>query len=252
LRPLVSLSNLIRIKLMKLSFRFTVINGLSIALFSLLMTPSLSAAQVAAATKLNLDVVVKTKVANDEMLATFAIERDGTDLAKINEQVLAGLNAALDEVKKLPKIRGRLESVYTNANFTPQGKPNGWRVRGEISMRSKDLPALAGLTGQMAQKLQLSGIQFMLSDEARLAAEKQLLSEAARTFKTKAADATSAFGFTKHRMVELDLGNNSNMVVRPMSRTRAKLDQSMSISSAPVEGGDSEVLLSVSGTIEMQ
>jgi predicted secreted protein len=223
-----------------------------LTLFSLSITPSLSVAQTASGTKLNLDVVVKSKIANDEMLVTFVIERDGTDLAKINEQVLAGLNAALEEVKKSPKIRGRLESVYTNANFTPQGKPNGWRVRGEISMRSKDLPALANLTGQMAQKLQLSGIQFMLSDEARLAAEKQLLAEAARAFKTKAADATSAFGFTKHKMIELDLGNNTNMVVRPMSRARGKLDQSMSMSSAPTEGGDSEVMLSVSGTIEMQ
>jgi predicted secreted protein len=210
-------------------------------------------AQSILGTRLNLDVSVRTKVPNDEMLVTFAVERDGVDLAKINEQVLQALNAALDEVKKVPQIRGKLESVYTNPNYTAQGKQSGWRVRGEISVRSKDLPATANLTGQMGQKLQLTNIQFMLSDDARSNTEKQLLNQAAKAFKTKAADATSAFGFSKHRLLELNLGNNTNIVVRPMAaNARGKVMDSMSVSSAPVEGGDSEVILSVSGSIEMQ
>ncbi len=209
-------------------------------------------AQSPSGTRLNLDVSVRTKVANDEMLVTFAVERDGVDLAKINEQVLQSLNAALDDVKKTPQIRGKLESVYTNPNYTAQGKQSGWRVRGEISVRSKDLPATANLTGQMAQKLQLTNIQFMLSDEARAGAEKQLLNQAAKAFKAKALDGTSAFGFSKHRLLELNLGSNTNVVVRPMANARGKLSESMSASAAPVEGGDSEVILSVSGSIEMQ
>ncbi len=203
-------------------------------------------------TRLNLDVSVKAKVANDEMLVTFAVEKDGSDLAKVNEQVLQALNAALDDIKKVPNIRGRLESIYTSPSYLQNGKQSGWRVRGELSMRSQDLPAMATLTGQLSQKLQLNGIQFMLSDTARRATEKKLLNEAAQSFKGKAVDATAAFGFSKHRLLELNLGNNTNMVIRPMAaNVRGKLEMSAA-SSAPIEGGDSEVVLTVSGSIEMQ
>jgi predicted secreted protein len=204
-------------------------------------------------TRLNLDVAVRSKVANDEMQATFAVEKDGTDLGKVNEQVLQMLNAALDDIKKSPTIRGRLDSVYTNPNYNAQGKPTGWRVRGEVSMRSLDFPAMANLTGQLASRLQMAGIQFTLSDTARQKAEKQLLNEAASAFKLKATNATAAFGFTKYRLVELNLGNSSNVIVRPMAaNVRGKLGDASAMNAAPVEGGDSEVILTVSGFIEMQ
>jgi predicted secreted protein len=202
---------------------------------------------------LTLDAQAKSLVANDEMQVIFAVERDGNDLSSMNQTVLQALAAAISDAKKVEGVRARMGTVQTNPNWTPQGKPNGWRVRGEVSLSlqnsSQNFASLGNLAGQLAQKLQLSGINFKLSDDARTAAEKQLIKNAAGAFRAKAQDAASALGYKSFDIKDVNLNNGNNIIIRQAPMMKAMRSDSMSAAPVPSEGGDSEVTVTFSGTV---
>jgi predicted secreted protein len=201
---------------------------------------------------LTLDAQAKALVANDEMQVIFAVERDGNDLSAMNQTVLQALAAAISDAKKVEGVRARMGTVQTNPNWTPQGKPNGWRVRGEVSLSlqnsSQNFASLGNLAGQLAQKLQLSGINFKLSDDARTAAEKQLIKNAAGAFRAKAQDAASALGYKSFDIKEVNLNNGNNVVIRQAPMMKAM----RSAAPVPSEGSDSEVTVTFSGTVNLK
>ncbi len=204
------------------------------------------------AATLTLEASAKAQVNNDEMVVQLAIERDGNDLAAINQVVQQALNSGLEEAKKVSQVKARLGNVSTNPNWNAQGRPNGWRVRGEIILTSGNLPGLGKLAGELAQRLQLASIQFRLSEEARNAAEKKLLIEAANAFRSRAKDATAALGFSSYTIKDLNLNNGYNVTVRPMGLARGKMDAMSSSAPVPTDSGESEVQVTFNGSVDIK
>jgi predicted secreted protein len=208
-------------------------------------------APLSAAATLTLEASAKTQVNNDEMVVMLAIERDGNDLAALNQAVLQALNSGLDEAKKVAQVKARLGSVSTNPNWNAQGRPSGWKVRGEIILTSGNLAGLGKLAGDLSQRLQLGSIQFRLSDEARNMAEKKLLLEAANAFRARSKEAATALGFNSYTIKDLNLNNGYNVTVRPMAMARGKME-TMSSAPVPTESGESEVQVTFNGSIDLK
>jgi predicted secreted protein len=208
-------------------------------------------APLSAAATLTLEASAKAQVNNDEMVVMLAIERDGNDLAALNQAVLQALNSGLDEAKKVAQVKARLGNVSTNPNWNAQGRPSGWKVRGEIVLTSGNLAGLGKLAGDLSQRLQLGSIQFRLSDEARNMAEKKLLLEAANAFRARSKEAATALGFNGYTIKDLNLNNGYNVTVRPMAMARGKID-TMSSAPVPTESGDSEVQVTFNGSIDLK
>ncbi len=202
---------------------------------------------------LTLEANAKAKVSNDEMVVTLAAERDGNDLAALNQGVLQALNAAIDEAKKAKGVQAKMGSLYTGQNWTSQGRPSGWKVRGEVMLTSQNLPELGRLAGELSQKLMLAGIGFRLSDATRIATEKRLLNEAAAAFREKAKDASSALGFGSFVIRDVQLSNSNQGYARPQPMQRMRAEASMASAPAvPTESGESEVMVQFSGSIELK
>ena len=210
-------------------------------------------AQLASAATLMLEAGAKANVANDEMVVMMGIERDGADLASINQAINLALAAALAEAKKITGVKASLASINTSPNWTSQGKPLGWRVHGEIMLTSKELASLGALAGQLGQKLQISSIVFRLSDDARKEAEKRLMRDAAQAFKEKANDASKALGFANYSIKDVGLNQGFQTSTRPM-QMRGKSDslKEFSKASVPTESGESEVIVTFNGSIELK
>ena len=218
------------------------------------LTIAIGAAQSISAATLTLEASAKADISNDEMVVVMAFEREGADLASINQAVNQTLSAAIAEAKKVAGVKARLGSINTNPNWTPQGKPSGWRVRGEVVMTSKELAALGTLSGQLGQKLQMTSVQFRLSEDSRKDAEKRLIRDAAQAFKDKASDAAKALGFSSYTIKDIGLNQGFQVSVRPMPMMRAKSDMMSMSSSAPVptESGESEVVVTFNGSVELK
>lgn len=204
---------------------------------------------LASATALNLEAQASAKVDNDEMTVSLAAVRTGPSVAPLNESVLSALNDAARTARAVPGIEVRLGGVTTNPDWR-DGKPAGWQVRGELVLNSRDIKALSELSGRLGGKLQFTGVSFGLSQETRLAQENRLLEEAAARFRARSAAAVKAFGYQRYEIEELAL--NQPLPPRPMMRSMAVGEAAIaSAAPLPAEGGESEVVVSVSGRIRM-
>ena len=213
------------------------------------------AAAALAGPLLTLDASARAAVANDEMQVTLAAEQDGTQLAQLNEAVLMQLNAALREAQDTPGVRARLGSLWTQPQLSRDGRPAGWQVRGEVVLESGDQPALGQLARRLAERLQLAGVQFRLSEARRRQEQTRLLAEAAANFRQRAADAATAFGFAGYDLREMTLnGAARSQPPRPLAMPRMAESGAAMAAAAPLpaEGGDSDVVMSVSGAVELK
>lgn len=199
---------------------------------------------------LALDASARATVPNDEMVVTLAVERDGPQPGPLNEAVLTQLNAAIAEARSVDGVRARLGQVWTQPNFTREGRPQGWRVRGEVVLESTRLQPVAQLGGRLAERMQLAGVQFRLSGERRRAEERRLLGEAAQAFRARAAEAAAAFGFQGYEIREIALRGAGAPPPRPFAAARAQAEAAAA--PLPTEGGDSDVVVTVSGTVELR
>jgi predicted secreted protein len=93
-------------------------------------------------------------------------------------------------------------------------------------------------------------VSFRLSAERRQAEEKRLVAEAARAFRARAAEAAQAFGFAGYELKELTLRSGGAAPgPRPMVAARAEMAAAPPV---PAEGGDSEVVVGVGGSVELK
>jgi predicted secreted protein len=195
------------------------------------------------------DAQARSEIANDEMVVVLAAERDGPQVGPLNDAVIAQLNAAIAEAKAVEGVRTRIGSISTQPNFVRDGRQQGWRVRGELVLVSNRIPALSQLGGRLADRLQVSSVQFRLSAERRRSEEARLLAEAATAFRTKAGEAALAFGFKGYELKELTLRNSGQGMPRPMAMARGGPESVAAAPPLPAEGGESEVVVAVSGTV---
>jgi predicted secreted protein len=210
----------------------------------LLAVPLLTAAGPA----LQLDSAARAEVPNDEMVVTLAVEHSGPQVGELNDTVLSRLNDAIAKAKSVPKVDARLGGVTTQPNWS-DGRQVGWQVRGEVVLESLDMEALSVLSGRLAKDMQLTGVNFRLSPARRMAEEKELLQEAASNFREKAASAAKAFGFSDYELRELSLQHKDGVQPpRPMMMRAASAE----MAPVPPEGGRSEIVVTVSGTVELK
>lgn len=204
----------------------------------------------AAGPTLQLQAAARTEIPNDEMVVSLAVERRGAQIGALNRDVLSQLNAAIKEAKSVPNIDARLGGVMTQPHWV-NNRQDGWQVRGEVILESTDIEALSQLSGRLAKTLQLTGVQFRLSSERRTREENALLTEAADSFRGKADAAAKAFGFNSYTVRELSLqpGDGGPPPFQPMMSMRAAAAEAVPV---PAEGGRSEIVVTVSGSVELQ
>ncbi|NTV10375.1 MAG: SIMPL domain-containing protein [Zoogloea sp.] len=202
--------------------------------------------------QLDLSAQVVASVPNDEMRVVLAAERESPDndsLGMVNAELLMRLQTALELAKRTPGVRSHLGSLATTPNWV-DGKAQGWRVRGEIVLESRNFETLGLLAGQLATGLQLGSVQFHLSDEAQKAQTRTLVVRAAQAFQTKVLTAARALGFKRYEIKSVQFSQEGGMRPVPMLQMarRAGAEAAVSI---PSEGGTSDLQVTVSGSVAM-
>jgi predicted secreted protein len=200
---------------------------------------------------LALDASARAAVPNDEMIVTLAAERDGPQVGPLNDAVLSQLNEAIAQARAVEGVRARLGQVWTQPNMNREGRQQGWRVRGEVVLESTRMAAVGQLGARLAERMQLAGVGFRLSPERRRAEEKRLLAEAAQAFRARAAEAAVAFGFAGYELKDLALRTAGSPGPRPMMMARGAQAE-IAAAPLPPEGGDSDVVVTVTGTVELK
>jgi len=189
-------------------------------------------------------------VSNDTMHVTLQTYAEMQDPAKLATRINQEMEWALAQAKQVQGVKVRTGS-YQTWPVTRKEVTTGWRGQQDLVLESRDTQALSRLTGQLQDKLQIKSMSFTVSDEKRVTVENRLIDLALNAFKERARIVGDNLKADDYRIVEINVGTST---ARPPMMHQARIaSMSMEASDAvAVEGGESDVRVTVNGTIELQ
>lgn len=222
---------------------------LVLALGSILIAPALLAEDMRY-NQVSLRAEVSRDVAHDRMHVTLYAEQQDARPAELATRITRQLNEALQRSRAVPAVDSSLGSRSSQPVYDDKGRRIiAWRERAELRLESADFAALARLTGQLQDTLQLAGMQFSLSPGSRRQHEEQLLREVVSAFKARAGLISAALDAPGYRLVRLDL--HSQAAARPMVLRAMAASAAEPGLSPQIEAGHSTLQVLADGVIEV-
>jgi predicted secreted protein len=185
-------------------------------------------------------------VANDRMTAVLRAEADGADATQAASAVNARMARALSQAKAATSVEAHTAGC-SSYQISEPNRPILWRVSQSLSLESGDFVALSALVSKLqgGDGMLLSGLGFTVSPERRRAAEDTLTAQAIRSWQQRAKAAAQAFGASTFRTGRVTVQTND--YGRPQPMFKAGGVAATSAAPVSVEGGTSDVTVTVSG-----
>nr|CAA6818216.1 MAG: Unknown protein [uncultured Thiotrichaceae bacterium] len=210
------------------------------------------AAEESSYDRISFAVSAEKEVENDVLTATLFASQTGQNTNELADTVNKDISWAMDIAQQENKIENRTLGYTTNPVYK-NGRVDGWQVRQNIELKSKDSKVLSGMLGQLQQKLRVQSIAYSISTEVRQATEESLISEALASFKNRAAQVQANMERSEYRVVRLDIQTGGNFP-QPMFRG-ARAEGMMMADAAPtapnLNAGKQKVKVSVNAQIEL-
>jgi predicted secreted protein len=216
----------------------------------------LCAAQAAAApyagtspTTVELSADASRPAANDMAVAGAYFEASDANPAALSKQVNRVIASALEQIHAYPAVRAKVAGTSTFPVYGKDGrKIEAWRMRSDLQLESRDLPALSELLGKLQASLALSGLVMHPAPETRKSTADVAATDAIRAFQARAKTIADTLG-KAYRIQRLSIGYGSPpSPIRPAMKSAAFAAEAAAV---PIEAGESEIVVTVSGTIEL-
>jgi predicted secreted protein len=191
------------------------------------------------------------EVANDTINATLYAEFTDAAAAQVANQLNKTLADALKTAADFKAVRARSGGNQTYPVYDRQNKLTGWRGRAEIRIDSKDFPAASALIGKLQAAMQLGGVSFSVSPELRRQTENELIAEAVAAFRSRAEIARASLAGRAYKIRRIAL-STGGFAPQPRPYLAARAMASAEVAPPPLEGGQSMVTVSASGTIDVE
>jgi predicted secreted protein len=224
-------------------------NALAVLLFLVGSSSVFSQTVPAPATGTLVDLSAQASRAapNDLFHATAFAEASDPNSATVARKVNQQIASALAVSKDFPSVRTRTGGTQTWPVYGKNERTlETWRMRSEIQLESQDGPALADLLGKLQNTLGISQMNATPSPETLRKAEADATIAAIQAFRERAGLIAGALG-KKYKIRELNVGSSNP--VFPMMR--GKVMMAAEASPMPIEGGESQVMVHISGKIEL-
>ena len=195
------------------------------------------------------------EVQQDLLVLNLATSKEAADAATVQTQLKQALDAALTEAKRSAQP-GQLDVRTGPFGLYPRygkdGKINGWQGRAELVLEGRDFARITATAGKI-QTMAISQVAFGLSREARAKVEDQAQTQAIEQFKARAADLAKGFGFGHYSLREVAVQSNETMPgPRPRMMAAEAKAGAFSDAMVPVEAGKAQVIVNVSGSVQMR
>lgn len=197
--------------------------------------------------RVSLQAEAQREVPNDEMTVLLAVEHQGNNPSVLADRVNKDMAWALEQAERVEAVDSQTRNYATYPMYK-DGLIRGWRVRQELQLTSQNFAELTELLSGLQDRLQIAQMGFSPTPETRQKYQNELISEAMAAFKERVAIIQKSMAGRDYRMIEINV-NTSGFGYQPMRMAEmatAKMDRA-----APaVEGGTSEVTVTVSGTVQ--
>jgi predicted secreted protein len=196
------------------------------------------------------------EVPQDWLAMTLTTSREGSDAAAVQAQLRQAVDAALAIAK--PSVVSAEMEVRTGAfGVYPRrgnnGRIIGWQGSAELVLEGRDFLKISRTAGKVTS-LSVGQVAFSLSPTARQKLESEAQAKAIERFKARANDVAKAFGFGGYTLREVSV-QAADQGDRPVyGRAMANMPQAAMAPDAalPVEAGKTEVIVTVSGSIQLR
>lgn len=200
--------------------------------------------------QIHLQAQQSESVSNDTMHVSLSTYGEARDPAKLATQINTDMEWALAIARQQEGVTASSGGYQTY----PVHRDNvlkGWRGQQGLQLEGKDTRQIGELTGRLQEKLQVKSIHFSVSEDKRHAVENRLIGRALDAFKQRArlvGDNLKAGGY---RIVDINISTSAQ---HPPVPYQARMMAAPMDAAAPVavEAGESDIVVSVNGTIELQ
>lgn len=203
----------------------------------------------AAAPVIELAAEASRPAANDLVRATVYSEATAANPAEVARKLNPEIAEAIKLIRSREGVIVKSGRQSTYPIYSPGQKIDGWRMRSELILESRDLPAMSELLGRLQQmRLALGQLSQMPSPETRRQVEDETTREAIRAFESRAAVVAAQLG-KPWRIKQLNIQQGGS--VQPLYGMRVARAALAEAAPAPIEAGESLLVTMVSGQIEL-
>ncbi|NMG75524.1 SIMPL domain-containing protein [Aromatoleum diolicum] len=223
--------------------------ALPLALLLLGNVHAAAAEPARAPTTVELSAEASRPARNDMATAILYFQADDKSPAALSRQVNAAIAAALEQTRTYPAVKAKTSGASTFPVYGKEGrKIEGWRMRSEIHLESRDIAALSELLGKLQSSLALASLAMQPAPDTRKSTADLAATDAIHAFQARAQSIAGTLGKPyRIRHLSVTYGGNQRPVFPVMKSAAFAAD------AAPmaVEAGESEIAVTVSGTIEL-
>ncbi len=202
---------------------------------------------------LHLSASAQTEVAQDWLVMSLSVQKEGLQAPAVQKQLNAVLSAALAVASPMAKP-GALEVRTGEMNVSPRywrdGKINGWAGTAQLVLLGRDAEQIATLAARLPE-MTVSRIEWRLSAEQKNAAETRIQAEAVARFQTRAQALTQQFGFSAYTLREVRVNAQEASEGSVMPRM-AMVQMDEAPAAVPTMAGKSRVVVNLTGSIAMR
>lgn len=191
----------------------------------------------------------------DQLSVTLRATREGSDPAAVQQQLKAVLDAALAEARPQAQpggleVRSGAFSLYPRSNR--DGRISTWQGTAELLLSGTEIDRIAALAGRI-QNMTVAQTAFGLSRVQREQLEQQAQAQAIERFRARAGEIARGFGFSTYSLREIHINSqDQGAQIRPrFMAMEAKAGMSAD-APLPVEAGQAQVQVTVSGAVQLK
>ncbi len=194
------------------------------------------------------------EVPQDWLTLTLSTSRDGPDAAVVQAQLRQALDQALVQARQQAQdgqLEVRTGDFHLSPRYSREGRITGWQGSAALVLEGRDFARIAALAGGIPT-LTMGGVQFGLSRAAQIRVEVDAQATAIDRFKAKAGEIARRFGFSTYTLREIAV-NANDQGPTPRPRMLAMSAKSEAADApVPLEAGKSAVVVTVSGSVQLQ
>jgi predicted secreted protein len=201
--------------------------------------------------RVDFSVQASREVANDWVRAVVGVTEEDEDAAKLADRVNQAMTWALEKARATAGITARSGGYSTFPVHDPRkGERRFWRASQDLMLEGADPRAMSALLGELQTRIQLRSIDFTVSPAQRRKVEDELIDEALAAFLARAERVRQRLSGRGYEIVQISIGASGAPPV-PIMRAAMAME-SARVAPPSLEAGTSELVISVSGSIQLE
>lgn len=221
-------------------------------LFALMLLPALAQSHESETqyNRVHLSASAQTELANDTIIVSLYAEEEGGSPAQLADIVNKKIVWGVALLKKHPEIKFQTQAYSTNPVYQ-QNRIKSWRVRQSIELESQKIAETSELLGQLQSQLALQGLRFSVSPALQTKTDDALIAEALAAFGQRAQLVSDQLKRKGYKLVDINISTSGGNPVL-FQRNEMSSMAMKSVAAPALEAGEQTVVVTVSGSIELE